>query len=68
MKSVYLENIHHAYAQTDGSYAFPNSREGDMLKRAKVEIESLTRELSAAACNLPLDSKAYERNGENDES
>ena len=34
MKSVFLTNIHHAYAQTDGTYAFPNSREGDMLKRA----------------------------------
>lgn len=37
--SVYLENIHHAYAQTDGTYAWPNSREGDMLRRAKLEIE-----------------------------
>jgi len=41
MNSVFLENLHHAYAQTDGTYAFPNSREGDMLKRAKLEIESL---------------------------
>lgn len=40
-ESVFLSNLHHAYAQTDGSYAFPNSREGDMLKRAKVEVEHL---------------------------
>lgn len=37
--STFLPNLHHAYAQTDGSYAFPNSREGDMLKTAKTEIE-----------------------------
>jgi hypothetical protein len=41
MKSLFLSNIHHAYAQTDGTYAFPNSREGDMLKTAKREIENL---------------------------
>lgn len=39
MKPVFLSNLHHAYAQTDGTYAFPNSREGDMLKTAKREIE-----------------------------
>jgi hypothetical protein len=39
MKYVFLDNLHHAYAQTDGSYDFPNSREGDMLKQAKKEIE-----------------------------
>lgn len=38
MKSIFLSNIHHAYAQTDGTYKFPNSREGDMLKQAKKEI------------------------------
>ena len=48
MNSVFLENLHHAYAQTDGTYAFPNSREGDMLKQAKREIESLTTQLEAA--------------------
>jgi hypothetical protein len=41
MKSTFLSNLHHAYAQTDGTYAFPNSREGDMLKTAKREIEEL---------------------------
>lgn len=40
-KSIFLSNLHHAYAQTDGTYAFPNSREGDMLKTAKREIEEL---------------------------
>lgn len=48
MKSVFLANLHHAYAQTDGSYAFPNSREGDMLKTAKREIEALHAELDLA--------------------
>lgn len=49
MKFVFLDNLHHAYAQTDGSYAFPNSREGDMLKQAKKEIEQL-QELYKGAC------------------
>jgi hypothetical protein len=44
--SIFLSNIHHAYAQTDGTYAFPNSNEGDMLKQAKKEIEALQRELN----------------------
>lgn len=39
--SVFLANLHHMCAQTDGSYRFPNSREGDMLKTAKREIEQL---------------------------
>lgn len=39
--SIFLADLHHAYAQTDGTYAFPNSREGDMLKTAKREIEAL---------------------------
>ena len=41
MNSIFLSNIHHAYAQTDGTYKFPNSQEGDMLKQAKKEIEEL---------------------------
>jgi len=41
MKSILLSNIHHAYAQTDGTHKFPNSQEGDMLKQAKKEIETL---------------------------
>lgn len=46
--SVFLSNLHHAYAQTDGTYAFPNSREGDMLRTAKREIETLLSELDVA--------------------
>lgn len=42
-RSVFLENIHHAFAQTDGTYKFPNSLEGDLLKRAKKEIEQLLK-------------------------
>lgn len=45
MKFVFLSNLFHAYAQTDGSYAFPNSREGDMLRQAKREVEALEAEL-----------------------
>jgi len=39
--TVFLANVHHAYAQTDGTYRWPNSREGDMLRQAKREIEEL---------------------------
>ena len=40
-KSVFLENIHYFFAQTDGTYNFPNSSVGDLLKQAKKEIEQL---------------------------
>lgn len=43
MTSIFLANIHHAYAQTDGTYKFPNSREGDMLATAMREILQLRR-------------------------
>ncbi|MDP2782000.1 hypothetical protein [Devosia sp.] len=39
--SAFLQGIHHAYAQVDGSYSWPNSREGDLLRAAKSEIEAL---------------------------
>ena len=39
--SVALEHMHHAYAKTDGTYDFPNSREGDILRRCKKELEHL---------------------------
>ena len=42
-KSIFLSNLAHFYAQTDGTYSFPNSAEGDLLKQAKREIEELTR-------------------------
>lgn len=42
--SIFLANIHHAYAQTDGTYAFPNSREGDMLKQAVRELLAMRKE------------------------
>lgn len=44
-ESVFLSNIHHAYAQTDGTYKFPNSFEGDLISQAKYEIEMLQQEL-----------------------
>ena len=43
-KSVFLSNIHHAFAQTDGTYSFPNSLLGDLIKTAKREIETLEKE------------------------
>lgn len=50
--STFLLNVHHAYAQTDGSYAFPNSREGDMLRTAKREIEQLRVALASAPADI----------------
>ena len=38
--SAFQQAIHHAYAQTDGTYAWPNNREGDMLREAKKELEN----------------------------
>jgi hypothetical protein len=46
--SIFLGNIHHAYAQTDGTYAFPNSREGDMLKQAVRELLVMREERDEA--------------------
>ena len=46
--SIFLGNIHHAYAQTDGTYAFPNSREGDMLKQAVRELAAMREERDEA--------------------
>lgn len=47
-RSIFLLNLHHAYAQTDGTYAWPNSREGDMLRQGMREVEHLRAELAAA--------------------
>ena len=59
--STFLPNLHHAYARTDGTYDFPNSREGDMLKTAKTEIEyhlagieKLRREIHKAEADYRL--------------
>ena len=63
MKSLFLSNLHHAYAQTNGTYAFPNSREGDMLKQAKKEIEMLHEELAASKAfhTVAVAERNYER-------
>ncbi len=45
MTSIALINMKHAYLQIDGTYAFPNSREGDILKQAKIEIEAAEQKL-----------------------
>ena len=71
-KSIFLSNVHHAFAQTDGTYAYPNSREGDMLKQAKHElsaaadeIERLRKERDEARRNLCLSEAADLSFGEN---
>lgn len=48
-RSVFLQNVHHAYAQTDGSFAWPNSREGDLLKQAHREISGLLNRTTDAS-------------------
>ena len=42
--SAFLQGVHHSYAQTDGSYAWPNTREGDLLREAVDEIERLAKD------------------------
>lgn len=37
--SIFLENARHAFLQTDGTMAWPNSLEGDLLRQAHHEIE-----------------------------
>ena len=39
--SVFLRNLHYFFAQTDGSYLWPQGATGDLLKQAKAEIETL---------------------------
>ena len=53
--SAFLQGVHHAYAQTDGTYAWPNSREGDLLREAKREIERLRAAMLTAASLLERD-------------
>jgi len=58
-KSVFLSNLHYFYAQTDGSYAIPNSAEGDLLKTAKKEIEELMEEKQWLRETLSDEAKNY---------
>ena len=51
--SPFQQAIHHAYAQTDGAYCWPNSREGDMLREAKREIDALHKEVAAWRSRFP---------------
>jgi len=62
-KSVFLANAHYFYARTDGTYAFPNSAEGDLLTQAKKEIEELRALLAQSAPatdNATLAESAFE--------
>ena len=38
--SVFLANLHYAFAQTDGTYQWPRGVVGDLLKQAKAELEA----------------------------
>ena len=53
-KSAFLQGIHHAYAQVDGSYAWPNSREGDLLRAAMSEIDALRKMLESDLTKQPV--------------
>ena len=57
--SIFLANLPHAYAQTGGAYDFPNSREGDMLKTAKREIEYLRETLGRISRADSLENARY---------
>lgn len=39
--SVFLANLHYFFAQTDGTYKWPNGAVGDLLKQAKKELEAV---------------------------
>ena len=43
-KKTVLSNYHHAYAQTDGTMKYPNSREGDILRWSFKLIQMLSEE------------------------
>lgn len=40
-ESIFLQNVHYFFGQTDGTYAWPEGSVGDLLKQAKREIEQL---------------------------
>lgn len=40
--SIYLQNLHYFFAQTDGTYKWPTGSVGDLLRQAKKEIEAAT--------------------------
>jgi hypothetical protein len=47
VSSVFLANLHYFFAQTDGTYKFPDGTIGSLLKQAKKEIEeNLKKELT----------------------
>ena len=37
--SVFLQNLHYFFGQTDGTYKWPEGSVGDLLRQAKIEIE-----------------------------
>lgn len=43
--SAFLQGVHHAYAKTDGTYGWPNSRDGDLLREGMKEIAELRTQL-----------------------
>lgn len=43
--SAFLQNLHHAYARTDNTYAFPSGRVGDQLKQGMREVNYLAERI-----------------------
>ncbi len=43
--SAFIQGVHHAYGRTDGSFAWPNSLEGDLLRQGLTELEAAITEL-----------------------
>lgn len=62
--SAFQQAIHHAYAQTDGSYKWPNSREGDMLREAKKEVDQLGDALRCALSTMSIAAGILEKDGD----
>lgn len=52
--SIFLQNVHYFFGQTDGTYAWPVGSVGDLLKQAKREIE----QLRAVLLDKQLDEKS----------
>jgi hypothetical protein len=57
--SAFLSHLHHQYALSDGTYSWPNSRDGDMLRQAKFEIEMLHAKLKTIDKELELARKIH---------
>lgn len=57
--SVFLANLHYFYAQTDGTYRWPEGSVGDLLRQAKQEIEA--RKIVDESLTLEDDQQVLEK-------